>query len=108
MPSPSQNIIINSKKSVSEDENINKLLHHDFDIVISSSGLKRLTNFIENTGNWDLPVIIKEVQVEPRVKRKIVYIDKPLPKKQPNVNDFCFKCHKQLIRMNFCQYEAFR
>lgn len=50
---------------VSQDKNIEQLiLKHPVDVVISSGGLHRLLDNTDFSARWDIPVVIKEVEVE--------------------------------------------
>lgn len=97
---------------VSQDANIDTLLQTNiFDVVISSSSLKKLIDYTEHNNLWDIPVIIKQIKINHdniTQDKTVIYIDKPFPKKQPIINDFMYKYHKDLIKTNFCKYEAFR
>ncbi|KAG8234415.1 hypothetical protein J437_LFUL015525 [Ladona fulva] len=86
------------KYPVSQDKNadvIAKLKNAEF--VISSSGLKRIC---DNHGPlfqkpWELPVTVKEYDSEDgRTKKKIIFIDKALPRKKMGVVDKIIWYHK--------------
>lgn len=40
--------------------------------------------------------------------KNVIFIDKPLPKKSPNIFDLNENCAKILLKTNFCDAEAFR
>lgn len=55
---------VGSKLPVSQDENIDKLLqNHAIDVVISSSGLKRIMNGTNDNEEWNIPVVIKQKEI---------------------------------------------
>ncbi|KAJ3642094.1 hypothetical protein Zmor_024910 [Zophobas morio] len=103
--------LLNSKLPVSQDKNINKLAQsHNFDVAISSSGLKRIIDYTSVKDKWLIPVVIKEIQVDKggtTTTKKIVFVDKVLPDINPTVHDLNKHTYKRLLRLNFCQYEAF-
>lgn len=94
------------------DRNIQDILqkHHDIDVIMSSGSLTKFINYMDEQP-WDLPVIIRNETVkddEGTKNKKIVYIDKPLAKKNININDVNEYIHKILIKTNFCSTEEFR
>jgi hypothetical protein len=98
---------------VSQDENIPKLLqNHKFDIVISSSGLKQIIDYTNTRTKWIIPVVVKEIEINNSdgsiSKKKIVFVDKVLPKVNPSISDLNYYAYKRLLKLNFCQYEAFK
>lgn len=115
---------------VSKDKNIEHLItKHKVDVIISSGGLHRILDNTDFSVSWDIPVIIKEVEMEQgcislvenkscihyvlflgaeKVRKKVVFIDKPLPLPHPTKADFNKICHKLLLRSNLCQFEAFK
>lgn len=98
---------LNSRYPVSQDYNIMNLAEkHDFDVVISSSALKRITDYTSTSAKWLIPVVIKEVEKGGKPK-KIVFIDKVLPKCTPNYHDLSNFAFKRLLKLQFCQYKAF-
>lgn len=104
---------LNSKKSVSRDANIVKLLeNHPVDVVTSSSALKRIADNADLKQNWIIPIIVKEIERKDEKgaisKRKVVFIDKPFPQTNPNKYYLAHSAFKNLLKTNFCQYEAFR
>ncbi|XP_044260128.1 uncharacterized protein LOC123008400 isoform X2 [Tribolium madens] len=102
-------VLLNSKLPVSQDDNIPKLLkNHKFDAVISSSGLKQIIDYTNIKTKWIVPVVIKEIEDEDGKLRKIVFIDKVLPKVDPSPHDLNCYAYKRLLKLNFCEYEAFR
>jgi hypothetical protein len=108
----SDSVLVNSKLPVSQDENIPKLLqNHKFDIVISSSGLKQIIDYTNTRTKWIIPVVVKEIEINNSdggiSKKKIVFVDKVLPKVNPSISDLNYYAYKRLLKLNFCQYEAF-
>lgn len=100
--------VLNSQYTVSEDRNIISLAeNHDFDVVISSSGLKRIINYTNTSEQWSIPVVIKEI-TQGNKRKKIVFIDKVLPKCKPIYHDLNYFAYKRLLKLEFCQYEAFQ
>lgn len=50
--------------SVSQDRNIEQLIsEHPVDVVISSGGLQRILDNTDFLKRWDIPVIIKEIEL---------------------------------------------
>lgn len=102
----------NSKLTVSKDANIRELLkNNDFDVVISSSGLKRLLDNTDLREKWTIPVIVEIINVQRGkeiFKKKVVFIDKPLAEDHPDPLDLKYCSMKRLVRTNFCRYEAFK
>lgn len=96
--------------SVSQDKNIEELiLKHPIDVVVSSGGLHRILDNTDFSVSWDIPIIIKEIEHgTEKIKKKIVFIDKPLPLPHPTKADFSKICHKLLLRSNLCEFEAFK
>lgn len=43
-----------------------------------------------------------------KIKKKVVFIDKPLPLPHPSKANFSRICHKLLLKSNLCQFEAFK
>ncbi|XP_044753470.1 little elongation complex subunit 2-like [Coccinella septempunctata] len=107
-----QPIRFNSKMPVSKDGNIRQLLkNNDFDIVISSSGLKRLLDNTDLKEKWTIPVVVELINVQRGReihKKKVVFIDKPFVKNRPDPLDLKYISMKRLVRTNFCHYEAFK
>ncbi|XP_054267250.1 uncharacterized protein LOC128989377 isoform X2 [Macrosteles quadrilineatus] len=82
--------IINENMPVSLDDNVERLVKRkdlDFDIVISMSGIKTLTDTTRFHKDWILPITVKKVVKENGVTKKVVIIDKNLPPKKMNVHD---------------------
>lgn len=109
----SDNFQLNSKLPVSQDQNIDKLLEkHPVDVVISSSALNQLSDYTDTNSKWIIPVVIKWVTVKLPdgidFKKKVVYIDKVLPKTSPTLHEFRYYGIKKLVKSNFCHFEAFR
>lgn len=42
------------------------------------------------------------------MKKKVAFVDKPLPLPHPTKADFSRICHKLLVRTNLCEFEAFK
>nr|XP_015838956.1 PREDICTED: uncharacterized protein LOC103314281 [Tribolium castaneum] len=102
-------VLLNSKLPVSQDDNIPKLLKsHKFDAVISSSGLKQIIDYTNIKTKWIIPVVIKEIEDEGGKLRKVVFIDKVLPKVDPSPHDLNCYAYKRLLKLSFCEYEAFK
>ncbi|XP_025834382.1 uncharacterized protein LOC108737678 [Agrilus planipennis] len=95
---------LNSKLPVSQDRNISKLAQHNaFQLVISSSALKRLMDCDNWNYDWDIPVIIKTER-----GKKIVFVDKTLPQKAPTVRQLNEKLYKNGLKANFCYFKMLR
>lgn len=94
---------------VSHDANIPNLLeNHDFKIVISSSGLKKLIQPDTNE-NWYIPIEVKKITTKSNsnpITKSIVFIDKPFPG-APTQSNFHEKAYKKLVKTEFCQFKAF-
>lgn len=43
-----------------------------------------------------------------KIKKKVVFIDKPLPLPFPTKADFSRTYHKLLLKSNLCEFEAFK
>lgn len=43
-----------------------------------------------------------------KTKKKVIFIDKPLPLPHPSKADLSRICHKLLLRSNLCEFEAFK
>ncbi|CAH0556148.1 unnamed protein product [Brassicogethes aeneus] len=109
---PRQTAKMTSQLEVSKDKHIKKLLeHHKIDVVISNGGLKCLMDNTNPKSIWDIPILVKEIEINQdckTFKKKVVFIDKPLPIKTPNRLDIINICMKKLIKTNLCEYEAFQ
>ncbi|RZC38475.1 uncharacterized protein BDFB_001399, partial [Asbolus verrucosus] len=107
LPKLEEEISLNSKLPVSQDQNIIKLLEtHQFNAVISSSGLKQIIDYTNTKIKWIIPVVIKDISIND-IKKKVVFIDKVLPKVNPSYQDLKYYAYKQLLKSNLCQYKAF-
>lgn len=105
-PNSSKRYTLNSKLPVSQDDNVTTFIkHHDFDVVCTASTLTKLMDDSDYNGNWDIPVVIKHHTLAGKTI-KVVYIDKPLPKKHPNQHDFMIKSFKDLIRTSYCRFPS--
>lgn len=116
---------------MSKDANIRELLKtNDFDVVISSSGLKRLLDNTDLKEKWTIPIVVELIDVQRGIfytfehssnnliinmlagkemsKKKVVFIDKPFVKIQSDSLDLKYTSMKRLVKTNFCQYEAFK
>ncbi|KAF5283164.1 hypothetical protein FQR65_LT02676 [Abscondita terminalis] len=101
--------LLNSHVPVSRDGNVTEMLQkHEIDVVISMSAIKRLmdNNSVPNSV-WNIPVVIKKCKAPSPNRgehlKKIVFIDKVLPVQSPTKFELSEKCHKILIRRNFCR-----
>ncbi|XP_019875856.2 uncharacterized protein LOC109603798 [Aethina tumida] len=105
-------IKFNSQLPVSKDMNINSILEqHNIEVVLSSSALKCLLDNTNLKVKWHIPVVIKNVSLKRAdgtvTYRKVVFVDKPLPKQNPNNLDMTNLCVKHLLKTNLCPYVAF-
>ncbi|KAL3268591.1 hypothetical protein HHI36_007699 [Cryptolaemus montrouzieri] len=65
LPAVPSSIQSNSKQPVSQDGNIKTLLeNNEFDVAISSSGLKRLLDNTDTKAKWSIPVKIENIEIE--------------------------------------------
>ncbi|XP_031566884.1 uncharacterized protein LOC116301861 [Actinia tenebrosa] len=88
---------------------------HSVNIVVSSSCLQTL---IDNQApqfnqQWDIPVIVSEIQQRiesPKDKpaHKIVFLEKPLPKKFYTPNQLMTKTYKRSLMKELCQTDNVR
>lgn len=111
LPEVPKMVKLNSKLPVSKDKNIDNIVENfNTNIVISSSGLKRLIDFTDLNDIWNIPVVVKQVNFKRAdnviEKRNIVFIDKPCPR-TTTIMSLNEKGHKMLLKTNFCQFEAF-
>ncbi|GJQ87364.1 hypothetical protein Trydic_g17408 [Trypoxylus dichotomus] len=110
---PKVKVEYHSNQSVSKDMNIHQLvMSNKVDVIISSSGLTRLLNFTETKTPWDIPVVVKEVEVQnsdgTKKTKKVVFIDKPFPSQTPTIFELNETCFKVMLKSNFCDSEAFK
>lgn len=93
------------------DGNIQNLLQQnpDIDVIMSSGSLTRFINFMDDQP-WDLPVLIRnQSNLNGEMKNKsVIYMDKPLARKNINLSHINENVHKVLFKSNFCTAEEFR
>ncbi|XP_017781436.1 PREDICTED: uncharacterized protein LOC108566190 [Nicrophorus vespilloides] len=97
----------NSKLPVSEDKNIDGILdNHEADVVLSLSTLKKLINFSDSHNTWHVPVIVKKIVKNGKMKN-VVFLDKALPKLNPTHTELNERCAKLFAKTNFCTIEGY-
>ncbi|XP_046389932.1 uncharacterized protein LOC124158721 [Ischnura elegans] len=78
------------------------------DFVLSSSSVKKICdNFPPFNKFWEIPVVVKECDVEEngiKVKKKVVFIDKALPPRRMTVVDKLLCYHKIAVKCFFVPY----
>ncbi|XP_044732443.1 little elongation complex subunit 2-like [Chrysoperla carnea] len=102
-----------SNEPVSLDPTAEKLaICNKVDIVISASGIKNImNNHAPYHKSWNLPVKIKEhsITVDGKtISKKIIYIDKALPKNCLNNVQKNYWVYKKILKPNFCKGTAHR
>ncbi|XP_071446654.1 little elongation complex subunit 2 isoform X2 [Hetaerina americana] len=95
---------------VSQDPNAEVIAKNmNVDFVLSSSSLKRICdNYPPFNNSWEIPVIVKELDVEENGhsgKKRVIFIDKVLPRRRMRVVDKLALYHKIAIKRFLVHYQ---